>query len=144
MCLEMGGAQFIGDCNLLQHHLNSTAEVVDGMRFLVHLHRHKFESACALCYILCYGWALTKIDGGTTSVCREDFTSLSLILSCNVRPQKIVSHPDIWRSRVLSISQFRRLRKIEDSSPCWGGYGQCSWKIHWPTIDSFSREAADR
>ena len=27
------------------------AEVVDGVRFLVHLHRHKFEAACSLCWI---------------------------------------------------------------------------------------------
>ena len=39
---------------------SALAEVVDGMRFLVHLHRHKFESACPLCHNLC--WVLLGID----------------------------------------------------------------------------------
>ena len=31
--------------------LGHFAKVVDGVRFLVHLHRHKFEAACSLCWI---------------------------------------------------------------------------------------------
>ena len=46
------------------------AKVVDGVRFLVHLHRHKFEAACSLCWIQQRrpGSAMNKMSAPTSTL----------------------------------------------------------------------------
>ena len=117
---------------------SALAEVVDGMRFLVHLHRHKFESACPLCHNLC--WVLLGID--KLMVEKQKIVSRGfhyLFLSCFLWPQKIATHDDdSWRSRVLSILHLHCICVVYENGrlnrPCWGGYGQPGNSIGPPSI----------